>query len=101
MSPLVSDPGRSPEAVTPPEVRPHVAYSGRTKIEFLRRLGQSWRDLATYVGIPAYEQDRFERGDEGRQIWAWLENRTRLHDLPPALIAIERQDLAGLLRREP
>lgn len=101
MSPLVSDPGRSPEAVTPPDTMPRLAYSGRTKIEFLRRLGQSWRDLATYVGIPAYEQDRFERGDEGRQIWVWLENRTRLHRLPPALIAIERQDLADLLRREP
>ena len=76
-------------------------YSGKTKITLLYRLGISWRDLATYVDIPAHDQDRFERGYEGHAIWVWLENRQRLHELLPALAGIGRHDLVDLLRQEP
>ncbi len=81
--------------------RTDFTYSGKTKITLLHRLGASWRDLATYVEIPAHDQDRLERGDEGHGIWVWLENRQRLHELPPALAGIGRHDLVDLLRREP
>ena len=40
---------------------------------------------------------RFERGDECRAIWTWLENRRRLGELPQALADIGRADLAQLL----
>ncbi len=75
------------------------AYSGQTKLAFFRQLGNDWRDLATVLGIGDYDWRRFERGEEGRNIWVWLENRRRLAELPPALIDIGRSDLAELLRR--
>jgi hypothetical protein len=87
----------SATAATPPR---QPSYSGKTTLKLLRRLGESWRDLATYVGIPAYDQARFERGDEGRQIWVWLENRRQLHELPQALAGIGRHDLVELLAQE-
>ena len=78
-----------------------VSYSGKTKLAFLRHLGDNWHDLATVVDIPAYDQSRFERGGEGRDIWTWLENRQRLSELPPALDDIGRPELAKLLRQTP
>jgi hypothetical protein len=72
---------------------PSLTYSGKTKIDLLRRLGPDWRNLADYFEIPAYDQARFERGEEGRRIWVWLESRARLHELPEALAVIGRSDL--------
>jgi hypothetical protein len=77
-----------------------VRYSGKTKLAVCQRLGDNWRELATYFDIPAYEQARFERGDECRALWTWLENRRRLGELPQALTAIGREDLAQLLTTE-
>ena len=74
-------------------------YSGKTRLEFCRRLGDNWRYLADYLGIPNDDQARFERGDEARNIWTWLENRQRLPELAPALAGIGREDLAELLQR--
>ena len=77
---------------------PHaVQYSGPTKLQFFRQLGDSWQDLATYFDIPPYDQARFERGNEGRAVWTWLGNRRRLGELPQALMGIGREDLAQLL----
>lgn len=78
-----------------------LAASGQTKLAFFRQLGDSWRALATVLDIPDYDQRRFERGEEGREIWVWLENRRRLAELPQTLIDIGRPELAELLRQTP
>ncbi len=82
----------------PKESSPPV-YAGKTKLALFRQLGDSWRDLATVIGIEDYDIRRFERGGEGREIWVWLENRRRLAELPQALDDIDRPELAELLRQ--
>jgi hypothetical protein len=74
-----------------------VQYSGPTKLQFFRQLGDSWQDVATYCNIPSYDQARFERGNEGRAVWTWLENRGCLGELPQALVHVGRPELAQLL----
>jgi len=64
------------------------------KLVFCRRLGRSWLDLADAVGIRPDERATFEPGQEGRQIWEWLEFRDRLPALPTALRQVDREDLA-------
>ncbi len=86
----------APDLSSSPAAAP--SYSGKTQLVFIRRLGASWRDLAMYCEIPAHEQDRFERGDEGHQVWVWLSLRNRLNELPQALSDIDRPDLVELLR---
>jgi hypothetical protein len=78
-----------------------MVYSGSSKVEFCNRLGDDWKALADYLEIPSADQDRFERGDEGRSIWTWLENRERLQELPTALQHIQRTDLARVLIERP
>jgi hypothetical protein len=77
------------------------SYSGKTKIAFCDRLGDDWKRLADCLEILVSDQARFERGDENRSIWVWLENRSRLADLPEALQSIGRKDLAELLETSP
>ena len=81
----------------PVRTRSRSAFPGTVQLEVLRRLGDSWTDLAVYVGVRAHEIDRFPRGDEPRRLWQWLEARGRLTDLPWALKEIGRADLASLL----
>ncbi|WNM60485.1 TIR domain-containing protein [Candidatus Nitrospira neomarina] len=76
---------------------PGNRFSGKAKIAFCDGLGDDWKRLADYLHIRPADQARFERGDEGRGIWVWLENRQRLPELLPALAAIERADLADRL----
>jgi len=73
-----------------------MSYSGSSKVEFCRRLGDDWRKLADYLDLLTSDQAPFERGDEGRGLWTWLDNRRRLAELPAAAAAIGRQDLADL-----
>jgi hypothetical protein len=89
-------------ASAPPPVtaQPLVSVPGRIKLEICRRI-DNWQELADYCGIPSYEQRRFERGSETRAIWDWLENRGRLAELPQALDAIDRPELAKLLPQTP
>ncbi|MBL8259932.1 MAG: hypothetical protein JNM60_09010 [Candidatus Competibacteraceae bacterium] len=54
--------------------------------------------MADYFEIAPADRGRFERGDEARGIWEWLENRRRLGELPPGLIAIGRRDVVELLK---
>ncbi len=75
-----------------------MIYSGPSKIKFCNRLGDDWKALADYLGIHPADQSRFERGDEARDIWEWLENRNRLQDLPAALPYIQREDLVDVLQ---
>jgi hypothetical protein len=88
-----------PSPGAPVEPATAASYSGKTKLEFCKRLGDDWRLLADYLEIPPYDQARFEKGDEARGIWVWLENRRRLDLLPEALRDIDREDLAELLHK--
>ena len=74
---------------------------GAVKLLVVRRLQFGWQDLADVVGVPSFEQRRFPAGDEPRALWEWLEDRGRLPELPGALDAIDRSDLADLLRSDP
>ena len=71
-------------------------FTGKTKIFFCDRLGDDWKRLADCLEIPPSDQSRFDRGDEARGIWVWLDNRRRLMELPEALRLISRDDLAEL-----
>jgi hypothetical protein len=75
-----------------------MSYSPEARLEFHARLAESWLDLADYVGIRPREQNGFTRGEEPRTIWNWLSNRGQLGDLPAALTAIGREDLARVFR---
>lgn len=97
-SPSQSTPTATPISSTP-KLPPHSPYSGKSKIAFCARLGNDWPKLADYLEIPPSDQARFERGDEGRGIWVWLENRGRLQELPAALESIGRPELAELLAK--
>jgi hypothetical protein len=87
VSPAKSQPTKSFTPTT-------AQFSGKTKIAFCDRLGENWKLLADYLEITAAEQSRFTTGDEGRNIWVWLDNRGRLAELPEILSEINRPDLA-------
>ncbi|HEY6686057.1 MAG TPA: hypothetical protein VI094_07615 [Propionibacteriaceae bacterium] len=73
-------------------------FSGQIKVAFCRRLADSWKDLADLFEVSPYERGRFERGDEARSLWEWLEVREKLPALLKVLLAIERKDLADLMK---
>ena len=75
-------------------------YSGKAKIEFYKRLGSKWEELADYFEIESNECATFQQGKEGRCIWEWLEQRGRLNKLEDALIEIGREDLVEILNKE-
>ncbi|HID99200.1 MAG TPA: hypothetical protein EYP59_02780 [Thiotrichaceae bacterium] len=71
-----------------------MLYSGKSKLELCRRLGNDWLDLATCLDIPAHRRNQFQQGRECYAILEWLEERNeRLQKLPEALKDIEREDL--------
>jgi len=75
--------------------------TGKQKVTFSRRLGDSWLELATYLDIPDHEVQRFKKGSEGRDILTWLEQRDRVDELPEALNIIDRNDLVVILQPPP
>ncbi len=87
----------SPPPISPDSL-PKPPFSGMSKIAVCDSLGDSWRKLADSFEIAPADQARFNRGDEARGIWEWLENRRRLGELPQGLIASGREDLVGLLK---
>ena len=89
------DPPVSPVS---PASLPKPPFSGKAKIAACDHLGDSWRKLADYFEITPADRARFDRGDEARGIWEWLENRRRLGELPPGLIAAGRNDVVELLK---
>jgi hypothetical protein len=89
--------GSSTVSAVPPTAG-SIAFSGKAKIAFCDHLGSDWKRLADQLEIKPADQAQFERGDEGRAIWVWLENRRRLNELPDALSAIGRADLIELWR---
>lgn len=70
--------------------------SGPIRVEICRRLANSWKDLADYVGVRPDERGTFEAGREPSELWDWLEFRDRLGEMPAALRAIGRSDLADI-----
>ena len=82
--------------VTTPKHTSGALFSGKTKIAFCKRLGHDWKPLADYFDIEPAAQARFTVGDEGRDLWVWLEIRNRLAELPDALSGIGRTDLEAL-----
>jgi nucleoside phosphorylase len=87
-----------PAAVAPPASRPADAVPRSVKAQVMHRLTYDWQDLADSLGIGLHEVRRFRAGDEAYEVWAWLESRDRLAELPDALAGIGRRDLADLLR---
>lgn len=87
-----------PKPSISPGSLPKPPFSGRSKIAVCDHLGDDWRKLADCFEIATADRARFEWGDEARGIWEWLENRRRLGELPPGLIAINRPDLVELLK---
>jgi nucleoside phosphorylase len=87
-----------PTVAAPRPARPTGTVPGPVKVQVVRRLTYNWQDLADYLGVPSYEVRRFRAGDEAYDVWAWLESRDRLADLPGALDELGRGDLADLLR---
>ena len=75
-------------------------FPGRAKLYVCRKLGSDWTDLAVLFDVPPHHRARFERGDEARALWEWLEVRGKLPALPAALEdeLIDRPDLAAYMR---
>jgi hypothetical protein len=82
---------------TPNDKETSLVVSGKIKIQFCRRLGKDWQDLATCLDIPAHRRAQFQQGRECHAIWEWLEERDSLDILNNALNELERQDLVKLL----
>jgi nucleoside phosphorylase len=82
-----------------PVRRNPVKYSGKSKFELCKRLGNKWRDLALILDIEEYERARFEQGFECHGIWDWLTQRNKLDALEQALIDIDLKDLIEVLER--
>jgi hypothetical protein len=78
-----------------------IPISGKQRLLFSRRLGESWQELAMYLDIPNRESGRFEIGAQGQDILTWLEQRERLEALPEALEIIDRSDLAVIFQPPP
>jgi hypothetical protein len=74
-----------------------MVYSGSSKNDFCEHLGGDWKRLADHLEINPAEQDKFIHGEQARGIWDWLERRSRLSDLPGALVTISRGELAERL----
>ncbi|GIJ48757.1 hypothetical protein Val02_56430 [Virgisporangium aliadipatigenens] len=70
---------------------------GRVWLTFDRNLNSSWHELSTVLDIPPHIRNRFRAGHEAGEIRDWLVARGRLGDLPEALRAIDRDDLATVV----
>ncbi|WP_328431513.1 5'-methylthioadenosine/S-adenosylhomocysteine nucleosidase family protein [Streptomyces sp. NBC_00453] len=73
-------------------------YAGATKIYVCQRLHFEWMDLADYFEVPLSVKARFEKGNEPRNLWEWLELRGKLPLLPDALSQYGRGDLAQFMQ---
>ena len=83
--------------VTPNDKETSLVLSGKIKIQFCRRLGADWQELADYLEIPAYRRHQFQQGRECQNILEWLEERQKLQTLKEALNVLDRQDLVKIL----
>jgi len=72
--------------------------AGEGWVEFDRRLGPEWADLATALEIPTHVQRRFRPGHEAAAIRDWQDRKGALDALADGLVAIDRADLVPLVR---
>jgi hypothetical protein len=93
-------PQPQPDSLLQAETKPMKipTYPGKVKIAVCNRLHDDWKTLADELGIPEHDRRRFERGFEPQGVWEWLNNRDQLTELAPALAAIGRSDLVGVLQ---
>jgi hypothetical protein len=98
-SPAIGGRPNQPDAAAQPAPGPGggVGFTGRIRLEVCRRL-DNWTDVADLFEVPAYVRARFRPGHEPGELWDYLHNRNRLGELPGALDAVGRTDLADLLR---
>ncbi|WP_414620265.1 hypothetical protein [Calothrix sp. CCY 0018] len=75
------------------------SFSRSVKRIICQKLVYDWQDLADELDIPPHILATFDQGRKPQGIWEWLEQRSRLHELEDALIAIEREDLAEELNK--
>lgn len=83
----------------PPTWEGNGGYSSGVRSQFRKLLHDSWEDLADQLDIGVSDRAKF-RDDPARRLWDYLSVRGRLGELPAALGAIERNDLANLLARD-
>jgi nucleoside phosphorylase len=93
-APVQPEPHR-PQAVP---VRALRHFPGEVKIQFCRKLGSSWEELADFFEVSPHERARFRHGNEPRDLWQWLEVRDKLPVAAEGLMQIGRGDLAVLMR---
>jgi nucleoside phosphorylase len=87
-----SEKPEAPQVVKVPDFR------GEVKVEFCRRIGKGWKELADLFDVSPHEREGFSPGDEPRDLWEWLERRSKLDALPDKLMEIRRSDLAEIMR---
>ncbi|WRZ92640.1 5'-methylthioadenosine/S-adenosylhomocysteine nucleosidase [Streptomyces sp. NBC_01007] len=75
-----------------------ASYPGVVKVHVCQRLHFEWQDVADDFGVPLHIKARFEKGNESRNLWEWLESRGKLPLLPAALGRYGRDDLAQFMR---
>ncbi|MET8996477.1 hypothetical protein [Amycolatopsis sp. NPDC004169] len=97
---LLRNPAIQPEPERPQAtpVSGAPGFSGAVKIQFCRRLRDSWVELADFFEVPAHETARFRPGNEPRDLWEWLDARGKLPLVPDVLGEVGRDDLARLMR---
>ncbi|MEI5519155.1 NB-ARC domain-containing protein [Streptomyces brasiliscabiei] len=75
-------------------MKAEVKYPGSVRMEFRRRLGNDWEDLADLLEIEPHVSRSFTKGREAGEIWDLLLSRGTLGELPEVLRRINREDLA-------
>lgn len=70
------------------------------KIEFCRRLGPSWQELATQLLISDHAQEKWKKGTEAEEIWDELIRLNALDQLSAHLRAIGRDDLVKYIEQQ-
>lgn len=73
----------------------------KAKLQFSRRMHGSWEDVADLVGVPVHVKASWDKGQEPRRLWEWLEQRHQLGQLREALIDADRNDLVELIATMP
>lgn len=71
------------------------------KDEFNEDMQDDWTRLANKLGVTKRQKRNWDKGNEAAEIWDWLAERKRLHELPELLDEIERTTWAEKLRKHP
>ena len=75
----------------------HVTLAPPARLALIKHLVDRWNDLAIYLGVPQADVSKWQKGEEPQRLLEWLEQRGRLHQLPPAFKALHYDDLIKYL----